>query len=270
MRALSGKNAIITGGGSGIGRGIALALVRRGANVMLAGRRPDALAAVAAEIDALNGRAVALAVDLREVTACEQLIDATRTMLGGIDILVNNAGVLAAGRLDEHAVDDIHAVVTLNLTAPISLTRLAWPELMAAGRLMVVSAMSKAPLPYASLYAATKAGLAAFGASLWYEGAPVGVQVLTAFPPGTATELTAPLAAGRRFYRLANPLVVGERIVSALEAGRTEVAWGPVSRRSRGCIELHLTPRAVSWLRCVGSSAKPTESGPSSEHAARG
>lgn len=88
---LSGKTAIVTGGGTGLGKAIAAALLREGANVAIAGRRADVLAATAAELEAL-GPALAVPADVRERAAVTRLVTRTVERFGGLQILVNNAG----------------------------------------------------------------------------------------------------------------------------------------------------------------------------------
>src|ERR1043165_8914490 len=89
---LDGRVALITGGGTGIGRASALVLAEHGADVVLAGRRPDPLEATAAEIEALGRRAGARPTDVTDAEECQALVDTTLAELGRVDILVNNAG----------------------------------------------------------------------------------------------------------------------------------------------------------------------------------
>jgi short-subunit dehydrogenase len=115
----------------------------------------------------------------------------------------------------------------------MALVRTCLPDLTArrGAVILVGSTMSFVPLPAAAVYSATKAGLRAFGQALRYELAPRGVQVLTVYPPGTATAMTAPMARAAPWrLPLADPERVGERIVLALLAGRREVLWGAGER----------------------------------------
>ncbi len=226
---LASRTALITGGGSGIGRGVALALARRGARVALVGRRQAALEAVAAEVAALGGHAAVLRADLAQAAERTQLRERVHVALGPIGLLVNNAGMLAGGELATLTPDVIESAVALNLAAPMILVQQFLPDL-AAGHgavILVGSMMSFVPLPAAPVYSATKAGLRALGQALRYELQPRGVHLLTVYPPGTATAMTAPMARNAPWRTpLADPAQIGERIVRVLLAGRREVQWG--------------------------------------------
>lgn len=223
----------MTGGGTGIGRGVALALARRGVTVLLAGRRQVPLATTAAEVQALGADAIVLPIDLTNPAERQTLVDAVHTQVGPIDTLINNAGLLSNGGLAAQSAASVMATVMTNLVAPIELTRLFLPDLTAQqGRVVLIgSTTSFVPLPYLSLYSATKAGLQHFGAALRHELTPLGVQVLQAFPPATATAMTAAMAGQAaqttwgKFARLATPEQIGERIVQALADGKEECVW---------------------------------------------
>jgi NAD(P)-dependent dehydrogenase (short-subunit alcohol dehydrogenase family) len=265
----TGKIALITGGGTGIGRGIALALARRGAHVALVGRRPEPLLATAAAVAALGGRALPIPLDITDAATRRLLLPAICAELGGLDILVHNAGVLAGGPLAARSDTEINQALQTNLTAAIDLTRLAQADLVRRrGALVFVgSAMAFVPMPQATLYAASKAGLHGFAQAIRYELEPAGVRVLATYPPGTATELlndaATALTQRRRVaelrrenssysslarrvsvlaYRLEDPERTGERIVAALATGRRTLVWGG----ERWLIGLHhVAPRLV-------------------------
>ena len=231
---LSGRTALITGAGTGIGRGIALALARRGARVVLCGRRVAPLAAVAAEVQALGGEAAIARGDVTVAADRLQMIETAHAAFGPIHILVNNAGVLASGALFQLNGEEIAHAVATNLTAPIDLTRLALPDLAQThgAAVFVGSTTSHVPLPYASLYSGTKSGLHGFCTSLRCELAPLGVHLLEVYPPAIATAMTGGMArrAGVLQPLRGTPEDAGERIVAALAASRHELAWGSAER----------------------------------------
>lgn len=223
------RRALITGGGTGIGRGIALALARRGVDLALVGRRPEPLQAVVHQATAQGVRAIALPTDLADTNERAGLLARVHAAVGPIDILVNSAGVLGGGNLDRLPSTEIEQAVAVNLLAPIELTRQCLPDLRhSKGAVILVgSTMSYVPLPSASVYAANKSGLRAFGEAVRYELESLGVRLLLAYPPGTNTAMVRGMAkaAGQQGYPLHDPELVGERIVTALAAGRREVHW---------------------------------------------
>jgi len=233
-RNLSGRTALITGAGTGIGRGIALALARRGARVVLGGRRGAPLVKVAAEVQALGSEAAIAQGDVTEAAARVQIMETAHAAFGPVDILVNNAGVLASGALFQLNGEEIARAVATNLTAPIDLTRLTLPDLaQTRGAVIFIgSTTSHVPLPYASIYSGTKGGLHAFCTSLRSELAPLGIQLLEVYPPAIATAMTEGMGrrAGAMRMRGGTPEDAGERIVTALAAGRHQLAWGGAER----------------------------------------
>jgi uncharacterized protein len=237
--------ALVTGGGSGIGRGIALALARRDVSVALVGRRREPLETVAAEIASRGGRALAFPADLTRAGDRSGLRERIHAALGPIDVLANTAGALASGELAALTPAAIEAAVALNLAAPILLVQQWLPDLAArrGAVILVGSMMSFVPLPAASVYSATKAGVRAFGRALRSELRARGVRLLTVYPPATATAMTASMARNAPWRGpLADPAIVGERIVRALLAGRREVQWGVGERM------LTMWYQAMPWL----------------------
>jgi NAD(P)-dependent dehydrogenase (short-subunit alcohol dehydrogenase family) len=99
--ASNGKVALVTGGGSGIGKASALALAREGFAVVVAGRRQDPLDAVVGEIEGLQGRALGMSTDVGDPGSVEALFKATKAKFGRLDVLFNNAGFGAAGLLED-------------------------------------------------------------------------------------------------------------------------------------------------------------------------
>ncbi len=213
--------AVIIGAGSGIGRGIALALV---------GRRAAALEEVRVRCAALGVRAVALPTDIADMAAREALPGRVRAALGPPGLLVHAAGVLAGGELGDLATGAIERAIATNLTAPLALTRAFLPDLKATrgGIIVIASLLAEVPFPAASVYSATKGGLVAGAAALRYEARAWGGRVMVAYPPSTATAMTRDMAraAGFRRYPRADSDVVGERIVAAFCAGRREWRGG--------------------------------------------
>jgi NAD(P)-dependent dehydrogenase (short-subunit alcohol dehydrogenase family) len=160
--SLDGRVAIVTGGGTGIGRGAALVLAEHGADVVLAARRPEPLRATAAEIEALGRRALALPCDVTDPEQCQQLVDRTLAELGRVDILVNCAGGAETKSLRKWSVEEWHQVLALNLGSVWFLSRAAAVPMLAQGKGSIVNISSGASLlamPQAAPYGAAKAGV---------------------------------------------------------------------------------------------------------------
>lgn len=249
-----GKRALISGGGTGIGRAIALALAQRGAAIALVGRRAAPLTAVAHEIDRLGGQAIVLPADITDPIARVALIEQMHEQLGPIDILINSAALLSNGALCDVAPETVDTTIATNLTAPIALTQLCLPDLLAQrGKVALIgSTTSFVPLPYLALYSATKAALHSFGSSLRYELKPQGVHIYIAYPPTTTTPMTAAMRARvqqkpwRGAFNVAMPEQVGEKIVRDLLLGKEESIWWSGEHLLR-CV-YHAMPRLTRYL----------------------
>lgn len=160
--SLEGRVAIITGGGTGIGRGTALVLAQHGADVVLAARRSEPLESTAKEIEALGRRAVTLATDVTKPDQCQRLVETTLRELGRLDVLVNNAGGGQTKSIMKWTEQEWHDTVALNLGSVWFLSRLAAKPMIEQGKGAIVNISSGASLvamPQAAIYAAAKAGV---------------------------------------------------------------------------------------------------------------
>ena len=131
---LDDKTALVTGAGKGIGRGIALAFAKAGADVALVARTKDDLDAVADEIRAVGRNAVAIPADVTDIEALGDVVDQAADSLGGLDILVNNAGgVEQLGTYMDMTVAILENAFRFNVSAPFELGRHALPHMLARG-----------------------------------------------------------------------------------------------------------------------------------------
>jgi NAD(P)-dependent dehydrogenase (short-subunit alcohol dehydrogenase family) len=192
MDAVAGRVALVTGGGRGIGRAIALALAREGADVAVAARSVPEIEAVAAEVAALGRRTLFLPLDVSDRPSLARAPAVIAAALGPVDILVNNAGIHDAAPV--HALADAawDAVLEVNLTAPVLLTRACLPSMYERGfgRIVnIASVAGKIGLKYGAAYSASKHGLVGFTRSLALEGARKGVTANAICPSWTETRM---------------------------------------------------------------------------------
>ncbi|HEY6198999.1 MAG TPA: SDR family oxidoreductase [Candidatus Binatia bacterium] len=189
---MKGKIAIVTGAGRGIGRAIALALGEAGARVALAARSEGEIRSVAQEIRGKDGDALAIAADLTRDDEIERLVKQTVKEWGAVDILVNNAGWGKTATVVDSRVEDWDRTLQINLRAPMVLTRLVLPGMIAKKSGAVVnigSISSKAGTANTSAYSASKFGMLGFTQSLFEEVREYGVKVSIILPGFVDTPL---------------------------------------------------------------------------------
>jgi 3-hydroxybutyrate dehydrogenase len=188
---LEAKVAVITGGGRGIGRAMALKFAGEGAAVVLAARTRTEIESVAKEVRDAGGRAAAVATDVAEETQCEHLVRAAMAEFGGVDILVNNAGDYGPVKpVEEITPAEWDRVIAVHLRGAYLLTRLVLPEMYArgSGAILNISSLSaKSAFSWGSPYAAAKAGMLGLTRVVAAEAARKGVRV-NAICPGPVTE----------------------------------------------------------------------------------
>jgi hypothetical protein len=187
-----GDFALITGASSGIGVCFARALAARGRNLVLVARSRDKMESLAREISAEHPRLriEVIPQDLSEAGAAQRLAATLRERGLGVEMLVNDAGFGAQGRFWELPLDRQAEMLRLNVVALTELTHLLLPPMIAQGRGSIINVSSTAgfqPIPYTSVYAASKAYVTSFSMALAEEVRAYGVKVLALCPGGTAT-----------------------------------------------------------------------------------
>ena len=189
---LSGKTAIVTGAGRGIGRAIALALAREGCQVGIADILPGSAKAVAAEVDALGVKGLALPVDLTSRVEVEQMVAEAMAQFGQIDIVVNNAGWDRMGLFLDTDEETWDRIIAVNLKAMLYVCKAALPHMVARGAGKVVNVASDAGRVGSSgeaVYSATKGAVIAFSKALAREMARHRITVNAVCPGLTETPL---------------------------------------------------------------------------------
>lgn len=189
IRDLDGRVALVSGGGTGIGKAIAAGLLGAGAAVTLMGRRAGVLEEAASEIAVHGGRVEVSPGDVSKKSDCELAVERTLSAFGSLSILINNAGVATPGPLAEAGEEDVHAMVDIDLKGPIFLSQAALAALRAAAVsgdasiLSISSSVTFQALENYSVYSAAKAGLDMLTRCWAKELAPSGVRV-NAISPG--------------------------------------------------------------------------------------
>jgi NAD(P)-dependent dehydrogenase (short-subunit alcohol dehydrogenase family) len=187
---LSGKTAIVTGGGSGIGRQMASALAELGANVVICARKLERCEQVAAELAQLGARTLALHCDLRQPGDARAVVDRTVEELGRVDVLVNDAGTSWAAPAEETPLHGWQKVLDVNLTGLFLMSQAAARPMIAQGAGSIVNIASVAALHGsppgmmdAVAYSASKGGVISLTRDLAWKWAPYGIRV-NAIAPG--------------------------------------------------------------------------------------
>ena len=187
----TGNTILITGGGSGIGRGLAEAFHALGNQVIIAGRRQRSLDEVTAACPGM----VSVPLDVEDPAAIRSFAMEITAKHPALNVLINNAGISRVEDLKnpEAGSTDAEATITTNLLGPIRLTTALLPHLQAqpqAAIMNVTSGLAFVPLPVTPTYCATKAALHSYTQSLRVQLQGTSVEVLDLIPPGVQTELT--------------------------------------------------------------------------------
>jgi NAD(P)-dependent dehydrogenase (short-subunit alcohol dehydrogenase family) len=196
------KVAVVTGAGSGIGRAVALALLREGYAVALAGRRPDTLAETAARAGADRTRALAVPADVTDPASVRALFEKVRDAFGRLDLLFNNAGTGApAVPIEELPVEEWRRVIEVNLTGAFLCSREA-VRLMKAqtprgGRIINNGSISAhTPRPHSAAYTAAKHAITGLTKSTALDGRPYDIACGQIDVGNAETEMTARMKEG--------------------------------------------------------------------------
>ena len=188
---LNGKTVLITGGGRGIGREIALTFARHGARIAVAARTAEQVEQVAREI---GNNAIALVCDVSDSESVTRMFSAMREQLGDADILVNNAGIAESATIVNTTDELWHRHISINLSGTFYCTRAALPSMLKKrwGRIInVASIAAKTGAPYVAAYTASKHGVLGLTRTVALEVATTGVTVNAICPGYVETDMVS-------------------------------------------------------------------------------
>lgn len=193
---LSGKVAIVTGAGDGIGKGCAELLAAAGASVVVSDIDIDKARAVAAEIETAGGKGVAVSCNVLDFDDLKKVVDTAVNTYGTVNILVNNAGLGGGGRENPFKIDEdyVERIYKINVFAPLHLSTLVVPEMQKSGYGSIVNITSMSSVDKEAnmcIYASSKAALNHLAANLAYDFGGMGVRINNVGPGATKTAALA-------------------------------------------------------------------------------
>ncbi|WP_316802527.1 3-ketoacyl-ACP reductase [Pedobacter nototheniae] len=224
MENLTGKSALITGAGKGIGKAITIALAKEGVNVGLIARTQSDLDKLAKELEVYNVKVATAAADVSDINSVNEAVKRIQAELGFIDILINNAGIGKFGKFLELEPTAWEEIIKVNLLGPYYVTRAVVPEMIekGAGDIVNISSSSAhSPAAVTSAYSASKAGLIAMSTSLMQEMRKHNIRVTSLSPSTTATDMAIDLKlTDGNPDKVMQPEDLAELVISQLKLNR--------------------------------------------------
>jgi len=202
--SMKGKSGIVTGGGTGLGRGMATALMQAGAAVLIVGRRKEVLEKAAGELRAWGGTVVPLSADLSRMEDIPKIVDGAIKTFGKIDFLINNAGTIRRAPCEEHSEADWDVVLQTNLKGPFFLAQ-AVAKTMIAGKRPGTIINTSSLIAYIGGktipgYAASKGGINQITKAMANDWAKFGIRVNAIAPGYFITDVTEALQKNKERY----------------------------------------------------------------------
>jgi 3-oxoacyl-[acyl-carrier protein] reductase len=193
MNSIDQKVAIVTGGGSGIGRGVALALAQAGARVVVCGRRQPPLSETVQAIQRIDGQVLAVQADVSQPADVQRLVQSALRVFGTLDILINNAGISGGAPIHAHEIQDWENVMATNLRGPFLMARAVLPTMRARRSGHIINISSESGLEYYpgdGAYGISKHALNAMGEYIQRENQEYNIRVNTICPGMVVSEMT--------------------------------------------------------------------------------
>jgi NAD(P)-dependent dehydrogenase (short-subunit alcohol dehydrogenase family) len=190
---LQQKTAVITGGGTGIGKGIALLFAKEGAQVVVSGRRKEPLEETVLEIETAGGKALAISTDVSQMTQVQQLVEQTVQTFGAVDILVNNAGVYIAHDTLEMTDEEWNMVMSVDLKGVWHAAQAVIPQMLKQGKGKIINISSIAGLigfEQSAAYCAAKGAVVNLTREMALDYAPKKIYVNGIAPGLIDTDMT--------------------------------------------------------------------------------
>jgi 3-oxoacyl-[acyl-carrier protein] reductase len=210
-KGTGGRVAVVTGGGSGLGREMALRFARDGAAVVVADQNAESAEAVCAEIVKSNGRALGIKVDVRSQGEVEAMVKAAVDNFGGLHVLVNSAGVGEQTAFLKQTIAEFERIIAVNLTGTYRCVHVAAPEMIKCGWGRIINISSVTGLRGVSgrvSYGASKTGIVGMTRALAIELAPYNITVNAIAPGPVDTEMVRQVhsEATRETYNRNSPM----------------------------------------------------------------
>lgn len=255
MKIVPAQSVLLTGASGGLGKYMARALARAGCHLSLVANPGAELELVRREVAPLGIKAICIIADLREPAERERVVAQTERDLGPIDILINNAGVEFTAPYHDLSFDQIQDMLSVNLEAPMFLSRLVLPGFLQRGRGHIVNISSLAGKSGPACeegYAATKAGLMAFTASLRASYRNQGISASAIVPGFVEAGIYARLkersgCAAPPLLGTSRPEQVAEAMMRAIQEDLPEVIVNPLPVRPLIALSA-LAPRLGEWV----------------------
>jgi short-subunit dehydrogenase len=254
MRILAGQVILLTGASGGLGTYMARAFAKRKVKLALVAHPGIDLEGLRKSVADSGAEAIAITSDLREPDRRREMLATVRSRLGPIDILVNNAGVEYTSFYHELKEEQIGEVLSVNLEAPMILSRLVLPEMLGRkqGHIVNISSLAgKSGPAFQESYAATKAGLVAFTQSLraTYQGTGVSASVIVPgfVEAGIYARLKAKTGPAPALFRACPPEWVAQAVLRAIESDAPELIVNRYPIRPVLALTA-LSPRLGAWL----------------------